>query len=414
MREFATISVIGLGYVGIVQAVCLADRGLKVIGVDRDPGRLAALARGECPFAEPGLAALLDQAVGNGGLRFTRSVEDAVLESGVGIICVNTPTSANGASDLSALLECLDSIAQSSKSEDFDVVVRSTVPVGTMQRLVVPRFGPGATCLFVPEFLREGNALQDHRHPEKILVGCRADQTHSREIVDLLYGGISERHHFVSYELAELSKYTDNYWHALKVCFANEIGALSSAFGVDAHRLMDLFRRDTKLNISDAYLKPGMPFGGSCLSKDLTALVHTADAAMVNLPLLASVLPSNYRHLERCVARVLRGGHRHIGIWGMSFKRGTNDLRNSPGVALAERLLAEGCRLSIHDESIASEELIDALQAGHPICRRAIGDGSLRADGRAGLDACEVLALCHAPKEELSGRAGQTLVRLFE
>jgi GDP-mannose 6-dehydrogenase len=419
MRESPTISVIGLGYVGIVQAVCLADRGLTVIGVDRDPDRLAALARGESPFAEPGLAEMLERAVGSGRLRFAQPVEEALAESRIGIICVDTPTSADGASDLGALGDCLDFVAaaRSSQLEDFGVVIRSTIPVGTMGRLVVPRFSTGsqgAVCLFIPEFLREGNALHDHLHPQKILVGCRADDDRTREIVTLLYGGVSARHHFVSHELAELAKYTENGWHALKICFANEIGALSSAFGVDGRRLMELFRLDTKLNISDAYLKPGMPFGGSCLAKDLAALVHTADEADLALPLLASVISSNDRHLERCVTRVLRTGHRRIGLWGVSFKAGTNDLRNSPGVALLERLLVEGCQLAVHDETMSPEQLSDAFKTRHPACHRAFEEGRLRIDGLAGLDDCEVLVLCHAPQQAVNGRAGQMQLRLYQ
>jgi GDP-mannose 6-dehydrogenase len=413
--------VFGLGHVGIVQAACLADEGRSVIGVDRDLGRLEAIADAVCPIGEPELPALLERVVESGRLRTSHSVDDAVRDSEVSIVCVNTPSAEDGAVDLDDLVECLDAIAAAlaSKRGNHALIIRSTVPVGTMQHHVLPRFEPAAAghdldvaCLFIPEFMREGDAIRDYRRPHKIVVGCATRDRRSEELVRQLYGSAPAPVHFVSYEEAELAKYVDNCWHALKVCFANEVGALSSALGLDGQRLMQLFREDRLLNISDAYLKPGMPFGGSCLPKDLEALQHMAQQNALELPLLGSVMASNDRHLERCVAQVLATGARRIGVWGVSFKPATADLRNSPTLALVELLLAEGRTLALHDERLAPQDLARAVAGRNALYGRALEDGRIRIAGRGALDECDVLVLCHAPGEPAVGRPGQRLVRL--
>jgi GDP-mannose 6-dehydrogenase len=424
MQALPAVSVFGLGYAGIVQAACLADEGWHVIGVDSDHDRLAAIARGACPFVEPGLHEMLRQAFDDRRLEIGRSAAQAVLASQISVICVDTPTLATGETELRALLACVDAIAAAvpAERESHVVIVRSTVPVGTMRDRVLPRLAQGAEgggrlrgrCLFIPEFLREGSAIRDYRDPPKTIVGCPDDEPWVRDVVDRLYGKLSAPKHFVSFEAAELAKYADNGWHALKVCFANEVAALSGAFGLDGQRVMELFREDRKLNVSGAYLKPGMPFGGSCLVKDLAALVHMADRKALELPLLASVSTSNERHLDRCVARVLEMAAPRIAVWGLSFKPSTNDLRRSPGLGLVERLLEEGRLLTLHDESIPPDELAGRLASQHPRFANAIAEDRIRIGGAEALEQCAVLVLCHAPRNPVTAHREAQIVRLYQ
>lgn len=423
MRDSPTISVFGLGHLGIVQAVCLADEGRNVIGVDRNPDRLEAVARAVPPFVEPELPALLERTVRNGLFQTSASADDAVRNSDISIICVDTPMSAGGEADLTALYDCLDVVAAclSTKRGDHAVVVRSTVPVGTMRQQVLPRLAvgndgstsAGVSCLFIPEFLREGNAVQDFLHPRKIVVGRLNEDCLAREVVEGLFGRMSAPRHFVDYELAELLKYTENCWHALKICFANEMGALSSAYGLDGKDLMQLFCQDSLLNLSDAYLKPGMPWGGSCLPKDIASLRRMAVAKAVDAPLIGSLIASNDRHLERCVDRVLATGAERIGVCGLSFKPSTSDLRNSAALALVERLLAENRIVCLHDENIGVQGLVQALEVRHSTWSQAMADGRIRIEGSAAFDDCEVVVLCHGPPVRFTERPGQELVHLY-
>lgn len=422
--ESLTISVLGLGYVGLVQAACLASDGHSVIGVDIDAGRLAAVAQGDSPVAEPGLNELLAQGLDSGRIKTSSSVIEAVTDSDLSLVCVGTPTSASGEADLRALLACLDDIrtALSARPKPHVVVVRSTITPGTMRHQVIPRFSQPSgltenektTCLFVPEFLREGSAIRDYLHPEKIIVGHGFDDRGKAGfIVERLYARLDAPRYFVDFELAELSKYTDNYWHALKVCFANEIGALSATLGLDGQKIMEIFRQDKALNISTAYLKPGMPFGGSCLSKDVAALCHTATAHKLQLPLLNSVIASNDQHLDRCVNKVLDISADRIGLWGLAFKPGTNDLRNSPAIALATRLLAHGRHLSLYDEHIAPADLEIVLRHSHPALAEALYKGLLVAQGQAALQECAVIIKCHPSEQVLPTSAGQQVIQLY-
>src|SRR4051812_3645573 len=245
MPPSPTISVIGLGHVGMVQAACLADEGWQVVAFDRDPARREAIANARCPIVEPGLPELIEAAVNDGRLRICRSIDEALGESEISIICVGTSSADGSEIDVDDLLECLDSIAGalSSSERRHAVTIRSTLPVGAMRQQVLPRLAPAGaeiTCLYIPEFMREGSALRDYRGPSKIIVGCATDEGRSERLAEQIYHGISAPLHFVSYEMAELSKLADNAWHALKVCFANEMGALSTAFGIDRQRLMEL------------------------------------------------------------------------------------------------------------------------------------------------------------------------------
>lgn len=417
------MAVFGLGYVGLVQAVCLAQDGHRVIGVDHDANKLAGIARAECPFAEPFLAESLTHVVGSGQLQGSLSVVDAISNSNLAFVCVGTPAGAHGEADLSALMTCLDEInaALVVCQKSYTVIVRSTIPPGTMRGRVMPRFtnrgagsnsGQQTVCLFMPEFLREGSALQDYRHPPKIIVGHDTSALRAKAVVALLYPESHPHCHLVDFETAELIKYTDNSWHALKVCFANEMGALSSVFGVDGRQLMNIFAADRILNVSPAYLKPGMPFGGSCLPKDVAALTYLAKACGLDVPLLAAIGASNDRQLERCLAKVLGAGAIHVGLWGVSFKPGTSDLRNSPALILAEKLLANGLSLSVHDDNIECLALEAILAKESPGLALAISRGQLCVSGLAALQQCKVLVMCHPPKQLPPAQPWQQVIHL--
>ena len=421
MPSSTSISVFGLGHVGIVQAACLADEGRTVIGVDVDPVRLDAIAAGHCPIVEPGLAELVERAVQTGTLRTCQSQQEAVRASEISIICVGTPAESNGKVDMRDLLHCIDGISTclADKRGRHGVIIRSTLPVGATRTHILPRLealaggkNAKATCLFIPEFIREGNAVHDYRHPPKIIVGGCPDDGYALELVDQLYGGIAAPRHFVTYESAEMAKYADNCWHALKICFANEVGALASSFGVDGKGLMRLFTQDRSLNISDAYLRPGMPYGGSCLPKDVAATGWMAREQALDLPLLTAVSSSNDQHLERCVRKVLATGATRVGIWGLSFKPRTSDLRGSPSLALVERLLAAGRDLAIHDDNIEPSDLARTFRASHPDFDRAVEEGRLRIDGAEALDGCEAVILCHIAGKRIAASPGQILVHL--
>lgn len=423
MQNSPSVSVLGLGYVGLVQAACLAEEGHTVIGVDRNQDRLSAVAKAQCPFAESGLEGLLERSVRSGNLKTSSSVIEAVQSSEISIICVGTPTTHCGAADLKDLLDCLDDIRTVLlvKQTHHTVIVRSTIPVGTMQKHIIPRLTSNfdltmqrrTACLFIPEFLREGHAIKDYRHPQKVIVGCDTNDGDVSTVVEHLFGNIQAPRYFVDYAVAEMAKYTDNYWHALKVCFANEIAGLSLALGVDGKRVMQMFREDKSLNISEVYLKPGMPFGGSCLHKDVAALGHMAINLGLELPLLSSVIPSNERQLERCVLQVIETGAQTIGVLGLAFKSGTSDLRNSPSLALVERLIAEGRQLVLYDELVTSRQLQDAFLDRASICAQALTDGRIKFGSQQLIRDCELVVLCHAPKEMPVANTFQKTICLF-
>ena len=406
---------------GLVQAACLAADGHRVIGVDRNQERLSAIAEGKCPIPETGLAAILERAVHAGNLRMTRNVAAAVRDSQTTMICVGTPTTASGVVDLNDLMSCMNEVgrALSAKQQRHTVIVRSTIPVGTMREHILPLFSSAlapanvalTTCLFVPEFLREGHAINDYRHPQKIVVGCDADHMDVSAIVDRVFNWPDAPRHIGDFEFAEMIKYADNYWHALKVCFANEIDGISSKFGVDGTEVMQLLCKDRLLNTSDAYLKSGMPFGGSCLPKDVAALCQMASEKSLDLPLLSAVAPSNQRHLERCVSLILQSGEKRIGIWGLAFKPGTGDLRNSPSLAVIEQLLGRGKILSLYDEQIGIDELTSALAKYYPACMNAFQDGRVQLVDLTALNECDLIVLCHTPRgQSIPQRQGQKII----
>jgi GDP-mannose 6-dehydrogenase len=362
------IAVFGLGYVGTVSAAAFASRGHEVFAVDTNEGKVAAVERGDTPVLEPELPELVAAERRAGRLRATTDGERAAADCDISLICVGTPSRANGSLDTDAVERVAATIGRglADGRERHTVVLRSTCLPGTTELIVgqtVAREsglapGDGFGLAMNPEFLREGSSLADFLDPPKTVIGEL--DAESGDAVAELYEGIPGPLHRVPLQVAELVKYADNAFHALKIGFANEIGALCRALGIDSHEVMEIFLADTKLNISTAYLTPGFAFGGSCLPKDLRAVVHAARRADVELPLLESVLPSNERHLQRTIDAVVASGRRRVGLVGLSFKPGTDDLRESPLVELAERLLGKGFELKIYDPVVSLSQLVGA------------------------------------------------------
>jgi GDP-mannose 6-dehydrogenase len=344
------VAVLGLGYVGCVSAACLAHLGNRVIGVDRDEYKVAAVNRGQAPFYEPELEALVAQGLASGHLSATTSLADALLKADLIFVCVGTPSDANGNLDLSHVRRVCEEIAHHhTPGRSMVLAVRSTVFPGTCDDVVSPIVGRDVPIVSHPEFLREGSAVRDFMEPSLMVIGG-ADQA-AVERVAAVYDALSVEICRVSLRTAEMIKYTCNAFHALKIGFANEIGTLSQRLGVDPQEVMATVCRDEKLNISSAYLRPGFAFGGSCLPKDLRALAFRAGRTGLELPLLKSILPSNREHLERSIQSVL-GLSGRIGIYGLAFKENTDDIRESPVVTLIEYLLGKGREIRIFDPHV--------------------------------------------------------------
>jgi len=360
------VSVFGLGYVGSVSAASFAADGHHVIGVDVNPDKVAAINAGRSPIVEPGLEDVLARTVAEGRLRATTDTADAVRETEVSLLCVGTPSRRNGSLDLTYLERVSEQIGASlrDKSSYHVVVVRSTVLPGTTHGVVIPAleresgktYGDGFGVSVNPEFLREGTALKDFRKPPLTLVGHNHAADASGTIA--LYQSIDAPLVSTSISVAEMMKYTSNAWHALKICFANEIGNLCKRVGVDSHDVMDIFCRDEKLNLSSCYLKPGFAFGGSCLPKDVRALQYRAKELDVELPVISQILPSNRLQIQQAFDQVMETGRKKIGLFGFSFKAGTDDLRESPIVILAEQLLGKGLSLCIYDKNVSLAKLV--------------------------------------------------------
>ena len=360
------VSVFGLGYVGSVSAASFAADGHHVIGVDVNPDKVAAINAGRSPIVEPGLEDVLARTVAEGRLRATTDTADAVRETEVSLLCVGTPSRRNGSLDLTYLERVSEQIGASlrHKSSYHVVVVRSTVLPGTTHGVVIPAleresgktYGDGFGVSVNPEFLREGTALKDFRKPPLTLVGHNHAADASGTIA--LYQSIDAPLVSTSISVAEMMKHTSNAWHALKICFANEIGNLCKRVGVDSHDVMDIFCRDEKLNLSSCYLKPGFAFGGSCLPKDVRALQYRAKELDVELPVISQILPSNRLQIQQAFDQVMETGRKKIGLFGFSFKAGTDDLRESPIVILAEQLLGKGLSLCIYDKNVSLAKLV--------------------------------------------------------
>jgi GDP-mannose 6-dehydrogenase len=362
------ISIFGLGYVGTVSAGCLADDGHEVVGVDPLPTKVDLINRGQSPIIETDIGEIIAATVKAGRLRATSDPGQGIRETELSFVCVGTPSQPNGNLDLRYIRRICEQIGEAlkSKSARHTVVIRSTILPGTMHKMVIPTLeefsGKKAGVDFGvcnnPEFLREGSAVKDFRQPPKTVIG--ESDLASGDILAALYKKLDAPLIRTNLETAEMVKYVDNSWHALKIGFANEIGTLGKSLGVDAHQVMKIFCQDRKLNISTAYLSPGFAFGGSCLPKDLRALSYQAKMHDLQLPILTSILPSNEMQIARGVQLITEKGHTRVGILGFSFKAGTDDLRESPLIEVIERLIGKGYDLRIYDKNVNIASLVGA------------------------------------------------------
>ena len=357
------VSIFGLGYVGAVTAACLARDGHHGVGVDVSPDKVARVSRGESPIVEAGLPGLLAAGACSGRITATVDAVAAVAHTEVSIISVGTPPDENGVPDLGYVERVCREIgaAVAAKGAEHVVIVRSTVPPGTTKRcasLLAEAAGDGAHVhvAFNPEFLREGSAIRDYDHPAYTIIGT--EDPLAEAAVRELYAGVHAPVHVVLPAVAEMVKYVANTWHATKIGFANEVGRAAKAFGVDGRTVMGLIAQDTKLNVSPVYMRPGFAYGGSCLPKDVNALLHYAGEMHVATPLLSAVPASNQAHIEEAVKAVLRHGRRRVAVLGLAFKPGTDDLRESPAVPLVKRLLGEGCEVRIYDRDVHTAQLM--------------------------------------------------------
>lgn len=361
------VTVFGLGYVGCVTAACLARNGHAVVGVDVNTDKVRMINAGRSPIVEPGLGELIARVVDEGRLRATDATDEALVDADVGLICVGTPSLPHGRPDVEAIDHVAHEIgtALPSREAPITIVLRSTVLPGTTDRVLGPALRAGLQGRAVPvrlavnpEFMREGSSIADFDEPPMILVGT-ADGS-AAAVVRTLYHRVNAPFVHTSVRTAELTKFAANAYHGLKVCFANEIADLAEALGADGGEVMKVFAMDQKLNVSAAYLKPGFAFGGSCLPKDLRALVWAARAHDVQVPVLSSVLPSNHTQIQSAIDRVLSLHRKHVAVAGLAFKPDTDDLRESPVVTLVEALIGKGCHLRILDRNVSVARLTGA------------------------------------------------------
>jgi GDP-mannose 6-dehydrogenase len=362
------ISIFGLGYVGTVSAGCFADDGHQVVGVDPIATKVDLINHGQSPIIEVDIGEIIASTVKAGRLSATDDATRAVNETDLSIVCVGTPSQANGNLDFRYIRRICEQIGEALKNKRARhlVAIRSTILPGTMHNIVIPTLeefsGKKAGVDFGvcnnPEFLREGSAVKDFRSPPKTVIG-EFDKA-SGDVLAQLYEKLDAPLIRTDIQTAEMVKYVDNSWHALKIGYANEIGNLCKSFGIDSHEVMNIFCQDRKLNISPAYLQPGFAFGGSCLPKDLRALSYQAKTHDLHLPILTSILPSNEIQISRGLQLVMEKGHKRIGILGFSFKAGTDDLRESPMIEVIERLIGKGHDLRIYDKNVNIASLVGA------------------------------------------------------
>lgn len=362
------ISVFGLGYVGCVSAACLAQDGHQVIGVDVNPLKVKLINSGQSPVVEPGLDEIVAETVASGALKATQDGRSAILDTDISLICVGTPSNDNGSLNLDFVEAVCQQVGQVlSEIPDYHVVViRSTVLPGTVDERLIPileeysrrKAGTGFGVSMNPEFLREGSGVKDYKFPSLIVIG-ELDKR-SGDIVTKLYESINTPITRTQLRNAEMIKYVSNTFHALKVVFANEVGNISKANGIDGQEIMDIVCQDKQLNISSAYLKPGFAFGGSCLPKDMRALLYRAKELDVHCALLEQVLPSNRNQIDLAIKLVENTGLKRVGLLGLSFKADTDDLRESPAIIVAETLLGRGYHIRIYDEKLQLDQLVGA------------------------------------------------------
>jgi GDP-mannose 6-dehydrogenase len=362
------VSIFGLGYVGTVSAGCLAREGHEVIGVDPVKTKVDLINAGKSPIIEKDIEEIVVGAVNARRLRATDNTVEALQDTELSFVCVGTPSQINGNLDLTHVRHVCEQLGQALKRKPtrHTVVIRSTILPGTMRRVVIPvleetsgkKAGADFGVCNNPEFLREGTAVVDFNSPPKTVIG-ELDKA-SGDLLAALYAKLNAPLIRTDVETAEMIKYIDNSWHALKIGFANEIGNLCKSFSVDAHKAMEIFCQDKKLNISSAYLKPGFAFGGSCLPKDLRALAYSAKLHDLELPILNAILPSNELQVARGLQLIMEKGRKRIGVLGFSFKEGTDDLRESPMIEIIERLAGKGYDIRIYDKNVQVARLVGA------------------------------------------------------
>lgn len=359
------ISVFGLGYVGVVCCACFSKEGHSVIGIDVDKTKIDLINEGKSTIIEKGLEEQITKSVQNGLLKATNDYKLAVKESDVSFICVGTPSLPNGSINLAYIYEVAKQIAEGIKTKNgfHTVVIRSTVKVGTLKvcREIIEdiskkKFGKDFGMVSNPEFLREGTAMYDFVNPPYTIVGTESDK--SKEMMETLYSSLSAPLYFIKPEEAEMIKYANNNFHAMKITFANEIGNICKAYNVDGHKVMDIVAKDTKLNLSPYYLKPGFAFGGSCLPKDVRGLTQVAKSLDLKTPLLSSLIKSNFYQIDKGLDLITKTGKRKIGFLGFAFKSGTDDLRESPLVTVIETLIGRGYELSVYDSNVHLSSLL--------------------------------------------------------
>jgi GDP-mannose 6-dehydrogenase len=364
----STVSVFGLGYVGCVTAACLAREGHAVIGVDVNAGKVDMIRGGTATIVENGIGELVAEMVAAGRLTATTDVADAVSRTEISLVCVGTPSQTNGGLDLGYIRRVAAEIGAALKTKNawHVVVIRSTVLPGTTAEIITPileqesgkKAGVDFGVSMNPEFLREGTSIRDFDDPPFTVIGAEDERT--AKTVGALYEGLSAPVRVVQLAVAEMIKYACNSFHGLKVAFANEIGSISKALNVDSHEVMKIFCEDTKLNIAPYYLRPGFAFGGSCLPKDLRALSYRARQLDIDTPVLLGALSSNEKQIARAFEMVRATGARKVGMLGLAFKAGTDDLRESPLVTLVEQLIGKGMQLAIYDGHVSQANLIGA------------------------------------------------------
>jgi GDP-mannose 6-dehydrogenase len=366
------ISIFGLGYVGAVSLACLARDGHGVVGVDIDKTKLELIAAGKTPVVEEGMVELMQQVAASGKVSVTTDVHEAILSTEISLVCVGTPSAPNGSQDQGAILRLSAQLGQAlarkgaAEGAPHVIVFRSTLVPGTVEDVLRPiveresgkKDGVDFHLCFQPEFLREGSSIRDYDKPPFTIIGANHDVAVQR--LQSLFGHLPCKFLRTSVRAAEMMKYCCNNFHALKITFANETARLCDALGVDAFEVMDLVCQDTQLNISKAYLKPGFAFGGSCLPKDLRATAYLAKQRDVDMPMLGHILTSNQNHLDLALHKVTALGKRKVGFVGLSFKTGTDDLRESPLVTLAEKLIGKGYELRIYDPEVHLARLLGA------------------------------------------------------
>ncbi len=362
------ISIFGLGYVGAVSLACLARDGHEVVGVDIDPTKLDLIKNGKSPVIEEGIQEVMAEVVASGRVSVTDSARDAVRDTDLSFVCVGTPSANNGSQDLTAMRRLSEEMAVALKEKDtfHTVMIRSTIEPGTIRDVIEPILEQGSGKQsgtdfglgLQPEFLREGTSIKDYDNPPMTVVG--ANSSLSIDQLRELFGHLPGKFLETDVGTAECLKYACNAFHAVKVTFANEIGRVAQSVGVDSRKVMELVCEDYSLNISKAYLRPGFAFGGSCLPKDVRALLYVARSRDVELPMLAGLIPSNNQHIEHALNDILAQGTRKVGFLGLSFKSGTDDLRESPLLTLAEQLIGKGMELKIYDPEVNVARLIGA------------------------------------------------------